>query len=34
MNVVKIVLVSCLSVMIEGSLSAQPPLKVLFIGNF
>ena len=33
MNVVKIVLVSCLSVMIEASVSAQPPLKVLFIGN-
>jgi hypothetical protein len=32
-NVVKIVLVSCLSVMVEGSLLAQPPLKVLFIGN-
>ena len=33
MNVVKIVLVSCLSVLVEGSVSAQPPLKVLFIGN-
>jgi len=33
MNVVKIVLVSCLSVTIEASVSAQPPLKVLFIGN-
>ena len=33
MDFLKIVLASCLSVMIEGSLSAQPPLKVLFIGN-
>ena len=33
MNVVKIVLVSCLSAMMGGSVSAQRPLKVLFIGN-
>jgi len=33
MNAVKIVLVSCLSLMIQGSLWAQTPLKVLFIGN-
>ena len=33
MNVVKIVLVSCLAVTIEASVSAEPPLKVLFIGN-
>jgi hypothetical protein len=33
MNVSKIVLASCLCVTIIGSLSAQSPLKVLFIGN-
>lgn len=33
MNVVKTVLLSCLSLLIEGSLSAEPPLKVLLIGN-
>jgi hypothetical protein len=32
-NIVKIMLVSCLSVMMAGSLLAQPPLKALFIGN-
>ena len=33
MRTAKILLVSCLLVLLEGSLFAQPPLKVLFIGN-
>lgn len=33
MNAVKIVLVFCLYVMLEGRSLAQAPLKVLFIGN-
>jgi hypothetical protein len=31
MSVVKIVLVSCLAVFVEGAVLAQPPLKALFI---
>lgn len=33
MNVVRTVLVAWLLVVTEGSLPAQTPLKVLFIGN-
>lgn len=33
MKLARILLVTCLFAMLEGSLLAQPPLKVLFIGN-